>query len=84
MIKKEIVDKAGGFRRGYEGSQDYDLFLRCLQYINNTEIGHIEHILYHWRAIEGSNALDPIMKKICNICSNESTCKTTLNIQIKK
>jgi len=63
MIKKEIVDKAGGFRTGYEGSQDYDLFLRCLQHIEHTEIGHIEHILYHWRAIEGSTALDPNAKR---------------------
>jgi len=63
LIQKDIVDKAGGFRVGYEGSQDYDLFLRCLQYIDNTEVGHIEHILYHWRAIEGSTALDPNEKR---------------------
>ena len=63
MIEKKIVDKAGGFRTGYEGSQDYDLFLRCLQHIDNTEIGHIEKILYHWRAIEGSTALDPNAKR---------------------
>ncbi len=62
LIRKDIVDKAGGFRTGYEGSQDYDLFLRCLHHIDNTEVGHIEKILYHWRAIEGSTALDPSAK----------------------
>ena len=63
MIQKSIVDRVGGFRTGYEGSQDYDLFLRCLHHIDNTEIGHIEKILYHWRAIEGSTARSASEKK---------------------
>jgi len=56
MIKKDIVDKIGGFRKGYEGSQDYDLLLRSLEYIKDYEIDRVEKILYHWRAIEGSTA----------------------------
>jgi len=63
LIDKVLVDRVGGFRRGYEGSQDYDLFLRCYEHMDNTEIGHIEKILYHWRAIEGSTALDPNEKR---------------------
>ncbi|BAF72682.1 glycosyl transferase [Sulfurovum sp. NBC37-1] len=56
IIKKEIIDKVGGFRKGYEGSQDYDLVLRCLDHIGKEEIGRVEKILYHWRAIKGSTA----------------------------
>ena len=63
MIKKDIVDNIGGFRVGYEGSQDYDLYLRCLPYINNTEIGHIEHILYHFRVIDTFTTVNPNTKK---------------------
>jgi len=63
MIKRDIVAKVGAFRTGYEGSQDYDLILRCLAYIDNSEIGHIEKILYHWRAIENSIAMDPNAKR---------------------
>ena len=63
LIDKALVDRVGGFRTGYEGSQDYDLFLRCLQHMDSTEVGHIEKILYHWRAIEGSTALDPNAKR---------------------
>ena len=59
MIQKKIVDLAGGFRKGYEGSQDYDLLLRCLPYMNEKEIAHIPRVLYHWRAVKGSTALDP-------------------------
>ena len=56
MIKKELVDKVGGFRKGYEGSQDYDLFLRAISEIDDEEVAHIEKILYHWRAVKGSTA----------------------------
>jgi len=56
MIKRDILQEIGGFREGYEGSQDYDMLLRSLKYISDDEIGHIEKILYHWRAIEGSTA----------------------------
>ena len=56
MIRRDIVEKVGRFRKGYEGSQDYDLFLRVVKQIDETEIGHIEKILYHWRATDGSTA----------------------------
>ncbi|MEA1983318.1 MAG: glycosyltransferase family 2 protein [Campylobacterota bacterium] len=56
LLKREIVEKVGGFREGYEGSQDHDLILRSLAYIEDTEIGNIERVLYHWRAIKGSTA----------------------------
>ncbi|MEA1953748.1 MAG: glycosyltransferase [Campylobacterota bacterium] len=57
VVKKCTLDKVGYFRVGYEGSQDYDLFLRITKNLNSNEIFHIEKILYHWRAIEGSTAL---------------------------
>jgi GT2 family glycosyltransferase len=56
MIKKDVVDSIGGFRKGYEGSQDYDLLLRSLNYVKESEIGRVEKILYHWRAVVGSTA----------------------------
>lgn len=58
LLKKSIVDTINGFRKGYEGSQDYDLFLRYIDQINHDEIDRIEKILYHWRAIKGSTALN--------------------------
>jgi len=56
VLQKELIEKVSGFRLGYEGSQDYDLLLRCLKHIDASEIARIEKILYHWRAIEGSTA----------------------------
>jgi len=57
LFKRTIIDKIGGFRVGYEGSQDYDLLIRYIDQINHNEIDRIEKVLYHWRAIEGSTAL---------------------------
>lgn len=54
VFRKEIVRKIGGFREGYEGSQDYDLILRFTELSNN--IFHIPKILYHWRTIPESTA----------------------------
>ncbi len=53
-IKKTLVDKVGGFSIGLEGAQDYDLYLKVLEY--TTKISHIQKVLYHWRKIPGSTA----------------------------
>ncbi len=58
VIKRQLVEDAGRYRKGVEGSQDFDLFLRCTAMLNDEDIRHIPRILYHWRAIEGSTALD--------------------------
>ncbi len=47
-----------GFREGFEGSQDYDLVLRCSEKIKPDQIRHIPRILYHWRMSAGSAALN--------------------------
>jgi GT2 family glycosyltransferase len=47
----------GGFRVGYEGSQDWDLTLRATEALDPAQIRHIPRVLYHWRAIAGSTAL---------------------------
>lgn len=54
--RTELLRKIGGFRLGYEGSQDYDLALRAIEQIPESSIRHIPKILYHWRAIRGSVA----------------------------
>lgn len=54
VYRKKIVDEIGGFRIGYEGSQDYDLVLRFTE--KTDKIFHLPKILYHWRKIPGSAA----------------------------
>ena len=60
VYRKNILDEIGGFRRGYEGAQDYDLVLRFTE--KTDRIFHIQKILYHWRMISNSTAVNPDSK----------------------
>jgi GT2 family glycosyltransferase len=57
VYKTELIRELGGFRPGYEGSQDWDLVLRAVERIPAAAIRHIPKLLYHWRAVPGSTAL---------------------------
>ena len=50
------IRRVGGWRKGFEGSQDYDLSLRIIETIAPSQIVHIPKVLYHWRASAGSTA----------------------------
>ena len=55
--RAENIRTVGGWRPGFEGSQDYDLNLRIFERVGGARIRHIPKILYHWRATQGSTAL---------------------------
>lgn len=60
IYRRSLAVSLDGFREGYEGSQDWDFALRCVERIPSEHIHHIHHIphiLYHWRAIPGSTAV---------------------------
>ncbi len=52
-----LVREVGGFRVGYEGSQDWDLAMRVIERTAPDRIRHIPKILYHWRSVPGSTAM---------------------------
>lgn len=56
MYNTELVREVGGFREGFEGSQDHDLVLRVSARLTAEQIVHVPKVLYHWRAGEGSTA----------------------------
>lgn len=56
VYRRKILNEIGGFREGFDGSQDYDLVLRFTE--KTQDIRHIPKILYHWRKIPGSTAVD--------------------------
>ncbi len=53
-FKKELLDKVGYFNSKFDGSQDYDLFLRLTE--KTSKIYHIQKVLYHWRMLESSTS----------------------------
>lgn len=61
-VKREIAQRIGGFRSAYDGAQDYDFILRCMEQ-SNGEVVHIAKVLYTWRCHRASTAADPLSKK---------------------
>jgi GT2 family glycosyltransferase len=53
---RELLERIGGFRTGYEGSQDWDLVLRATELTDR--VGHVPKPLYTWRRSPGSTAAD--------------------------
>ena len=62
VYRRSIMEKIGGFRVGYEGSQDYDLVLRFTEQIIPERIAHIPQVLYYWRILPSSTAADQSTK----------------------
>lgn len=54
VIRRKGIDEVGGFREDYDGSQDYDLFLRVTEI--TSKIAHVPRVLYHWRMVPLSAA----------------------------
>ena len=63
VFRKDLMDSIGGFRDGFNGSQDYDIILRATYKAKN--IHHIPKILYSWRVHSGSTAGNPKNKMYC-------------------
>lgn len=62
VMRTERVRAVGGFRVGYEGSQDHDLLLRVTEGLSARQIVHVPWILYHWRESQGSTAMTSTAK----------------------
>ena len=44
IYRRALLREIGGFREGYEGSQDYDLALRCVEKLAPAQIRHIPRV----------------------------------------
>lgn len=63
LVMNTALIKRLGFRKEFDGAQDFDLVLRAFAYkADNMEIGHIDRVLYHWRCHENSTAANPRSK----------------------
>ncbi|MFM9927787.1 glycosyltransferase [Variovorax sp. H27-G14] len=56
VLSAELVREVGGFRLGLEGSQDWDLVIRCMERLAPGQVRHIPRVLYHWRVHAESTA----------------------------
>ena len=62
VVSRKVIEKVGGLRSAFDGAQDYDFVLRCVEAVKDEEICHIPKILYHWRCHEDSTAENPESK----------------------
>ena len=63
LVMKLDRIKELGFRKEYDGAQDFDLVLRAFLHKEPTdEILHVNKVLYHWRCHESSTAANPQSK----------------------
>ena len=73
--RTSLLRAIGGFREGLEGSQDYDLALRCIERLQAHQVRHIPRILYHWRMVPGSLAevrdAKPYAKEAARLALND-------------
>jgi GT2 family glycosyltransferase len=47
VFRRQLLEEIGGFRRGFDGSQDYDLVLRASEAARL--VVHVPEVVYHWR-----------------------------------
>ena len=69
FLRTDLVRRVGGFRSSFDGSQDYDLFLRCIAQIEAGEIARIPRVLYHWRALPQSTAASTSAKEYAHVAA---------------
>lgn len=60
VVRRSLLVELGGLRSECDGAQDWDLVLRVAS--RTQRIRHIPRVLYHWRAVPGSCALEPLAK----------------------
>jgi glycosyltransferase involved in cell wall biosynthesis len=72
MLRRDLVEAAGGYRKGYEGSQDWDLVLRVVEQLEPSQVVHVPHVLYHWRVHPGSTASSISAKPYAALAARQS------------
>ena len=60
VVRRILMEKVGGFRKEFDGAQDYDFILRCTE--EAEKIAHVHKVLYHWRTHEKSTSDNPESK----------------------
>jgi GT2 family glycosyltransferase len=62
VVRRTLALSVGGFREGFDGSQDHDLMLRVTEAA--THVGHVPDVLYAWRMVAGSTAISAGFKPL--------------------
>ncbi|WP_307658913.1 glycosyltransferase family 2 protein [Variovorax paradoxus] len=72
VLRTDLVRNVGGFQPGMQGSQDWDLVLRCTERVLPSQILHVPRVLYHWRIHDNSTARSPDAKPYAAIAGERA------------
>lgn len=61
LVSRALLERVGGIRAEFDGAQDYDFILRCVE--QAKAVGHVPRILYHWRCHQESTSSNPFSKQ---------------------
>lgn len=61
MVSRALYERVGGLQAEFDGAQDYDFILRCVE--QAEAVGHVPRILYHWRSHQESTSSNPFSKQ---------------------
>ena len=67
VIRSDLVRSVGGLRSDFDGSQDFDLVLRCAE--KARRVTHVPKVLYHWRSLSTSTAATPEAKPTAHVAA---------------
>ena len=62
LVKKALGEEVGFLRPEFDGAQDHDFVLRCIEKLSTDQIYRIPRVLYHWRTHENSTSENPESK----------------------
>ncbi len=62
VVRRDLLNRLGGLRPDYAGSQDWDLLLRLREELQDEDVIHLPHNLYDWRATTTSVAYSTATK----------------------
>lgn len=82
-VKRELIEKISCLDSECDGAQDFDLHLRLAQELEADEIVHIPLVLYHWRQVEGSTAMDSSAKSYTHEAGINALNKVSKQAKVK-
>ena len=66
VFRRKLLTQVGGLREGVvDGSQDYDLVLRCASVSEQSRPRHIPEVLYHWRKMDEASSFSQVNLDRC-------------------
>ncbi len=72
VFRTSLLKEIGGFRPGWEGSQDWDLTLRSVAKSPPGAVRHIPRVLYHWRTLPTSTAASMEAKPYASVAARRA------------